>query len=101
MSFSHHSIVLWQEKNDTADKKLQQLLNDVCWVNIHYLPHSLLVFEIRNRLGYGARWTADGTVRMTCLCLLCGLSADMSLPQEFRGFLEPQMADGHAAGWRH
>ena len=32
-------------------------------------------------LGYGARWTHDGA--------------------EFRGFVEPQMADGHLLGWRH
>lgn len=31
--------------------------------------------------GYGARWTYDGS--------------------QFRGFLEPQMVDGHDVGWRH
>ncbi len=31
--------------------------------------------------GYGARWLLDGS--------------------EFRGFLEPQMVDGHEVGWRH
>ena len=31
--------------------------------------------------GYGVRWTADG--------------------REFRGFLEPQMVNGHEVGWRH
>lgn len=31
--------------------------------------------------GYGARWTIDGT--------------------KFRGFLEPQMEEGHSVGWRH
>ncbi|KAK2169847.1 hypothetical protein LSH36_6g01092 [Paralvinella palmiformis] len=30
---------------------------------------------------YGIRWTCDG--------------------MQFRGFLEPQMIDGHAVGWRH
>lgn len=32
-------------------------------------------------VGYGARWTADGS--------------------SFRGFLEPQMVDGHSVGWKH
>lgn len=31
--------------------------------------------------GYGARWLHNGS--------------------EFRGFLEPQMEDGHLVGWRH
>ena len=31
--------------------------------------------------GYGVRWLNDGS--------------------EFRGFLEPQMKDGHLLGWRH
>ena len=32
-------------------------------------------------IGYGARWTSDAS--------------------QFRGFLEPQMVDGHEVGWRH
>ena len=32
-------------------------------------------------IGYGVRWLHDGS--------------------EFRGFLEPQMEDGHLVGWRH
>ena len=32
-------------------------------------------------IGYGVRWLADGS--------------------SFRGFLEPQMEDGHAVGWVH
>jgi len=39
------------------------------------------VIEARVKEGYGARWTADG--------------------KQFRGFLEPQMVDGHTAGWVH
>ena len=36
---------------------------------------------VDNFLGYGVRWTSDG--------------------KQFRGFLEPQMADGHDVHWRH
>ena len=39
------------------------------------------VYYIYLRVGYGVRWTADGL--------------------QFRGFLEPQMIDGHEVGWRH
>ena len=41
----------------------------------------LKVIEIRTIEGYGVRWLHDGS--------------------EFRGFLEPQMEDGHSVGWRH
>ena len=49
-------------------------------------PHPGIVaitFALQRLLptGYGARWTADGSM--------------------FRGFLEPQMEGGHDAGWRH
>lgn len=36
---------------------------------------------MRTLEGYGVRWQLEG--------------------YEFRGFLEPQMVDGHAVGWRH
>eukprot|EP01147_Barroeca_monosierra_P001205 gene1204-4416_t len=39
------------------------------------------VFEVRTPLGYGARWTLDG--------------------KKFRGFLEPQVKDGHDYRWYH
>ena len=40
----------------------------------------LRVIEVRCVEGYGARWSHDGSA--------------------FRGFLEPQIEDGHAAGWK-
>ena len=51
-------------KNELAISKLYQLLGDIAWINIHSLPHDLPVLELRNSQGYGARWSADGTVRM-------------------------------------
>eukprot|EP00051_Salpingoeca_urceolata_P035941 m.32086 g.32086 ORF g.32086 m.32086 type:complete len:408 (-) comp9931_c0_seq2:325-1548(-) len=70
-----------EAKNKHARHVLAKLLSDVTWLNVHLLPHDLAVFEIRNSESYGARWSADGS--------------------EFRGFLEPQMEDGHDVGWRH
>jgi len=61
---------------------LKKILCDASWINIHTLPHDIPIFEVRNSLGYGARWTAVGR-------------------HEFRGFLEPQMEDGHDKGWKH
>ncbi|CAI5725306.1 unnamed protein product [Peronospora destructor] len=51
------------------------------WKNIHSLPHAHATMEIRNALGYGARWDAE--------------------TQMFRGFLEPPMINGHEIRWRH
>ncbi|XP_062507765.1 uncharacterized protein LOC134184164 isoform X2 [Corticium candelabrum] len=65
-------------KTFTAQNKI---LEDASWINVHILPHDIKVVEVRSSEGYGARWTADGL--------------------EFRGFLEPQMEDGHAMGWQH
>lgn len=68
-------------KNEAARLKLESLLNEAVWKNIHSLPHGHVTMEVRNAQGYGARWyIAD---------------------QSFRGFLEPPMQDGHAVGWRH
>lgn len=68
-------------KNEHANQVLDQILFDATWINIHLLPHDIKVLEVRNKLGYGARWSYDG--------------------MSFRGFLEPQMSGGHSVGWRH
>ena len=69
------------KKNEHSMKVLVEILKDCFWMNIHTLPHEVFVLEIRNRLGYGLRWSYDGKI--------------------FRGFLEPQMENGHEAGWKH
>jgi hypothetical protein len=63
------------------------------------------VLEIRQREGYGARWVITqlpphmtaSSRKSTCY------DQNSSLVQvvQFRGFLEPQMVDGHEKGWRH
>ena len=70
-----------EAKNEHANSVLMRILEDASWINIHLLPHDLKVIEVRHADGYGARWSHDGT--------------------DFRGFLEPQMENGHTAGWRH
>ncbi|CEL93388.1 unnamed protein product [Vitrella brassicaformis CCMP3155] len=74
------------EKNAKARHRVESILADRTWVNVHGLPDGskeeyVAILEVRTREGYGARWVAS----------------DWS----FRGFLEPQMAGGHEKKWRH
>ncbi|KAK6989115.1 hypothetical protein BgiMline_012313, partial [Biomphalaria glabrata] len=69
------------EKNRHALQIMQNVLDNAVWINIHWLPHDVFIIEARQDQGYGLRWSADGSI--------------------FRGFLEPQMIDGHEVGWRH
>ena len=71
-----------REKNDKAEAALKRILAGACWLNIHFLPHEIAVYEIRCKEGYGARW-------------------ECRPPYNFRGFLEPQMENGHEQGWVH
>uniref|UniRef100_A0AAV1UH21 Uncharacterized protein n=1 Tax=Peronospora matthiolae TaxID=2874970 RepID=A0AAV1UH21_9STRA len=68
-------------KNAIAETKVRKILACATWKNIHSLPHAHATMEIRNALGYGARWDAE--------------------THSFRGFLEPPMANGHEIKWRH
>lgn len=70
-----------KQKNDYALSIMNKILDGATWINIHWLPHDVYILEVRQEEGYGARWTADGS--------------------SFRGFLEPQMVDGHSVGWKH
>lgn len=70
-----------KEKNDNAEKMLNLFLKDCVWINIHLLPHQLVIIELRIEKGYGIRWQVNDGM--------------------FRGFLEPQMEDGHEKGWIH
>ena len=69
------------EKNQNAEKMLNLFLNECVWINIHLLPHDLIIIELRIDKGYGIRWQVNDGM--------------------FRGFLEPQMEDGHEKGWIH
>lgn len=71
-----------REKNEKAETALRKVLAGACWLNIHFLPHDIAVYEIRHEEGYGARW-------------------ECKPPYNFRGFLEPQMENGHEQGWIH
>lgn len=70
-----------EAKNNHALDVLGKIFENCVWINIHVLPHDVYVLEIRCAQGYGLRWSHDG--------------------KTFRGFLEPQMENGHEVGWRH
>jgi hypothetical protein len=63
------------------------------------------VLEVRQREGYGARWLITQLPPPTTASSRKNICHDQnsSLVQvvQFRGFLEPQMEDGHEKGWRH
>ena len=82
-----------KDKNDAAERIVMDLLRDAVWINIHMFGGmSAPVMEIRNKLGYGARWEADWS-KNGC--------PERPINVTFRGFLEPQMENGFEKRWRH
>ena len=67
-------------KNESALNLLNLFFSSSTWINIHGLPHNVAIVELRIKEGYGIRWETNGA---------------------FRGFLEPQMENGHEKGWKH
>lgn len=57
-----------------------KLIMECQWINIHQLPGDLPIIELRIKEGYGIRWQLNSL---------------------FRGFLEPQIPNGHEIGWKH
>ena len=70
-----------KDKNENAEKMLNLFMEECVWINMHLLPHNLIIIELRIDKGYGIRWQVNDGM--------------------FRGFLEPQMEDGHEKGWIH
>ncbi|TFK24003.1 hypothetical protein FA15DRAFT_756849 [Coprinopsis marcescibilis] len=79
--------------NERAVELFWRILNGATWRNLHWLPHEVLVYEIRVPEGYGMRWSQDRGK------LLEG--DEQEFPWVFRGFVEPMMENGHELGWRH
>ena len=72
------------EVNERAFKKLEEIIENSVWHNIIVLTQECYAYEIRNELGYGARWEFK-----------------KNEPIFFRGFVEPPMENGHELRWRH
>lgn len=78
--------------NEKSLELFWKTMNNATWKNLHWLPHQILVYEVRVIEGYGMRWAQD----------LSGVEGEgTEKPWIFRGFLEPQMENGHELGWRH
>ncbi len=48
-----------EKKNNIARSTLEAMLNDAAWRNVMILHPNVAVYEMRNSLGYGMRWTLD------------------------------------------
>ncbi|EKM58750.1 uncharacterized protein PHACADRAFT_86202 [Phanerochaete carnosa HHB-10118-sp] len=91
--------------NEHALVLFRKIMGDASWRNLHWLPHGVLVYEVRVPEGYGMRWAQDLSglldeqdrtrVRVECEERVKGR------PWIFRGFVEPMMENGHEVGWRH
>lgn len=85
--------------NERALSLYWKVMNGATWRNLHWLPHQVLVYEVRVAEGYGMRWSqnqhdVDSENKIDSDAL--GES-----PWIFRGFVEPMMENGHEVGWRH
>lgn len=91
--------------NERALELFWRVMNNASWRNLHWLPHGVLVYEVRVPKGYGMRWAQDlsglldeqDRTRVRAECV----EEIQSRPWLFRGFVEPMMENGHELGWRH
>ncbi|KAF9042079.1 hypothetical protein BJ165DRAFT_1349706 [Panaeolus papilionaceus] len=74
-----------------------RIVEGATWRNLHWLPHEVLVYEVRVVEGYGMRWAREMGGEMVG----SGGGDVDSKPWMFRGFVEPMMENGHEVGWRH
>ncbi|KAF7345479.1 hypothetical protein MVEN_01566300 [Mycena venus] len=81
-----------QSINERALALFWKVMNAATWRNLHWLPHQILVYEVRVAEGYGMRWSQDRS----------GAQSEDEMPEwVLRGFVEPMMEGGHEVGWRH
>lgn len=83
--------------NERALALFWKVMDSATWRNLHWLPHQILVYEVRVAEGYGMRWSQDQSEEAR---ELEGLSKE-TRPWIFRGFVEPMMENGHEVGWKH
>jgi len=80
------------------EKSLQlfwRVMNAATWRNLHWLPHKVLVYEVRVQEGYGMRWS------QTWVDVATDEDVHDAQLWVFRGFVEPMMDNGHEVGWKH
>ncbi|KAJ3179973.1 hypothetical protein HDU85_004257 [Gaertneriomyces sp. JEL0708] len=70
------------DKSEQAEQVVRQVLQDAEWKNVHRLNRETVVYEVRTREGWGARWTLLNKEHQMI---------DTELEEcTFRGFVEPQ-----------
>ncbi|KAF9450384.1 hypothetical protein P691DRAFT_810455 [Macrolepiota fuliginosa MF-IS2] len=79
--------------NENAQTLFWKIANAASWRNLHWLPHQVLVYEMRVPEGYGMRWSQDQSLKEG--------GSLKERPWVFRGFVEPMIENGHEIGWRH
>lgn len=90
--------------NENALILYWKVANAASWRNLHWLPHCVLVYEIRVPEGYGTRWSQNqkGLVDEDSGRVADGKEGELKeRAWVFRGFVEPMMENGHELGWRH
>jgi hypothetical protein len=83
--------------NQKALALFHRVMDNATWRNLHWLPHQILVYEVRVAEGYGIRFAQD----RTNMDADAYMDIEVHQPWIFRGFLEPQINNGHEVGWRH
>ncbi|KAF9499228.1 hypothetical protein BDN71DRAFT_1442276 [Pleurotus eryngii] len=90
--------------NERALSLFHRVMDNASWRNLHWLPHQVLVYEVRTPEGYGMRWSQDRGDHQSYNGE-DGIegSGDVGAesPWVLRGFVEPMMEGGHEKGWRH
>lgn len=102
-----------ENKSETAKITLDRMLHELAWRNMMMLHPGVAVYEIRNHLGYGMRWTLKIEPAVNTQTTAQTIDAEISvaetgLPQSagdvssyvlkevtFRGFLEPIIGLDH------
>ena len=80
--------------NAKALELFEKVIRDATWRNLHWLPHEVLVYEIRVLEGYGMRWSSSDKLENLKV-------TEGKRTWTFRGFVEPMMENGHDVRWRH
>ena len=86
--------------NERALALFWKVMDSATWRNLHWLPHQILVYEVRVAEGYGMRWSQDQSDQSEEARESEELSR-VTRPWIFRGFVEPMMENGHEVGWKH
>jgi hypothetical protein len=81
--------------NEKALVLFWKIMENATWRNLHWLPHQVLVYEVRVAEGYGMRWSQDHS--------RCGEEHKGGEHRRWvlRGFVEPMIENGHELGWKH